>query len=93
MAVLEESRANIYRCLDALLEIKLEEKNVADYEKSLVLMYTKKCMEICSDILNKKVKFYGLHSPGLSLNGFKKHQTLLNGYAKVHKAKQAYDKY
>ena len=93
MAVLEESRANIYRCLDALLEIKLEEKNVADYEKSLVLMYTKECMQICSDILNKKVKFYGLHSPGLSLDGFKKHQTLLDGYAKVHKAKQAYDKY
>ena len=92
MAVLEESRANVYRCLDALLEIKLEEKELDDYKSSLVLMYSQECMDICLDIMRKKVKFYGLHSPGLNLEGFEKHQRLLDGYAKVHKAKALYYK-
>ena len=92
MAVLEESRANLYRCLDALLTIKLEAKNVDDYTHSLVQMYSQKCMNICLDIISKKEKFYGLHFPGLSLEGFVKHKTLLDGYAKVHKAKAAYYK-
>jgi ribosomal protein S12 methylthiotransferase accessory factor len=90
MAVLEESRANIYRCLDALLEIELEKKVLAEYEKSLILMYSQECMGICLRIISKKEKFYGLHFPGLSLEGFEKHQSLLDGYAKVHKAKAVY---
>ena len=92
MAVLEESRANLYRCLDVLLTIKLEAKKVDDYTHSLVQMYSHECMNICLDIISKKEKFYGLHFPGLSLEGFVKHKTLLDGYAKVHKAKAAYYK-
>ncbi len=90
MAVLEESRANMYRCLDALLEIKLEEKDLAEYQASLELMYSAECVSLCSDIIERKVKFHGLHSPGLTLEGFEKHQSLLAGYAKVHKAKADY---
>jgi len=90
MAVLEESRANLYRCLDALLEIKFENKNLAMYERSLGQMYSTTCVSLCNDIIEKRVTFYGLHSPGLNLDGFEKHQSLLDGYAKVHKAKAAY---
>jgi ribosomal protein S12 methylthiotransferase accessory factor len=50
-------------------------------------MYSTACVTLCLDIIGKKVKFYGLHSPGLSLDGFEKHQSLLEGYAKVHQAK------
>ena len=90
MAVLEESRANIYRCLDALLEIEIEKKELNDYKSSLILMYSVECVDSCLDIMGKKVKFYGIHSPGLTLEGFEKHQRLLDGYAKVHKAKVSY---
>ena len=90
MPVLEDSRANMYRCLDAFLEIKLEDKDLEDYKVSLALMYSNKCVDLCNDIVARKVKFYGLHSPGLTLEGFDKHQSLLDGYAKVHKAKAAY---
>jgi len=90
MAVLEESRANMYRCLDALLEIKLENKVLDEYAISLALMYSNECVALCSEIIEMKVRFYGLHSPGLSLEGFEKHQSLLDGYAKVHKAKTDY---
>lgn len=33
--------------------------------------------------------FHSLHSPDLSLDGFIKHNKLLNGYAKLHKFKQS----
>ena len=90
MAVLDDARANLYRCLHAMLEIYLNDKNLNTYKESLTLMYTSDCVSTCQDILDRKVNFYGLHSPGLGLEGFKKHQTLLEGYEKVHKAKKAY---
>jgi len=90
MAVLSEERANIYRCLNALLEIKIEKKNLNGYKKSLSYMYTVECVELCENIVEQKTKFYGLHFPGLSLEGFEKHKLLLDGYAKVHKAKSIY---
>ena len=92
MAVLSDERANIYRCLDALLEIKLQDKILDMYQKSLEQMYTHTSVALCKDIMEKKVTFYGLHFPGLSLDGFEKHQLLLEGYAKVHKAKAVYAK-
>ena len=87
MADLEVKRTNIYRCLDAMLSITLEKKEFKSYETSLVQMYTKECVNICQEILSQKVTFYGLHSPGLGLDGFKKHMHLLEGYKKVQKAK------
>jgi len=89
ISILEENRANLYRCLDALLEIKLTHKTLGDYRHSLGLMYSEECVDVCLHILEGSVKFHGLHSPGLSLEGFEKHQSLLDGYAKVHKAKIA----
>ena len=90
MAVLSDTRANLYRCLHAMLEIDLDNKDLTEYKSSLEMMYTSDCVSICQDILDRKVNFYGLHSPGLSLEGFEKHQALLAGYEKVHKAKKAY---
>ncbi len=90
MAVLSVDRANLYRCLDALLEIKLQGLEIEMYQSSLAQMYSSQTVRLCKEILAKKVKFYGLHFPGLSLKGFEKHQLLLEGYAKVHKAKGEY---
>jgi len=90
--VLDEERSKMYRCLDALLSIKVEDKNFEDYQDSLGLMYGFSCVALCEDIVEQRVKFYGLHSPGLGLEGFVKHQSLLDGYAKVHRAKEEYYK-
>ncbi len=88
---LDEKRTRHYRCLHALLEITLdEEKEYADYEMSLELMYSKQSVKICVELIEGNELFYGLHSPGLSLAGFARHKKLLEGYAKVHKAKQDY---
>lgn len=90
MAVLSDERANMYRCLDALLEIKLRGNVLDEYQGSLEQMYTCATVTLCKEIMEKEVTFYGLHFPGLSLEGFEKHQLLLEGYAKVHKAKAKY---
>ena len=87
-AGLKEEKVGFHRCLDALLEIKLDEnKNFADYSKSLVQMYDEDVLKNCVDIISQKEKFFGLHSPGLNLEGFVNHNKLLEGYAKLHKAK------
>ena len=87
MAKLDEKRTNLYRCLDALLEIKIEEKPLDEYRESLVLLYGSQSLDMCLDMIEQKVTFYGLNAAGLELDGFKKHQVLLEVYLKVQKAK------
>jgi ribosomal protein S12 methylthiotransferase accessory factor len=85
---LDEKRTLHHRCLQALLDIGLDRsKDYEEYAPSLELMYGKEILSICTDILSQRETFHGLHSPGLSLEGFKTHQKLLEGYAKLHAAK------
>ena len=90
MAVLDEKRTKLYRCLHAMLEIQIKKKDLALYSSSLEQMYGQECVSMSNDIIKAKVRFYGLHSSGLSLEGFKKHQSLLDGYEKVHSLKSNY---
>jgi len=77
-----------YRGLQALLEIKLDDsRQYDDYIESLNLMYGQEAIKSGIELIEGKDKFYGLHSPGLSLEGFTVHKKLLDGYAKLHKAK------
>jgi ribosomal protein S12 methylthiotransferase accessory factor len=89
MDQLGDERIRFYRALQALLEIKLDDdREYAQYTESLQLMYGAETVSTCIKLLEGEEKFYGLHSPGLSLEGFTTHQKLLEGYAKLHKAKQ-----
>ncbi len=92
MAQLSESRSNLYRCVDALLDISLSGRDLSEYENSLGMIYGVKCVEVSISILNQEEVFYDIPSPGLSLDGFVKHQDLLKAYTKVHKAKQEFFK-
>ncbi|MGB5582285.1 MAG: 30S ribosomal protein S12 methylthiotransferase accessory factor YcaO [Gammaproteobacteria bacterium] len=86
---LDEQRTSEYRCIGALLEIKHDEdRDFDDYSNSLSLMYGEACVQRCIDIVEGREVFHGLHSPGLSLEGFEQHHRLLRGYRKLHKAKQ-----
>jgi ribosomal protein S12 methylthiotransferase accessory factor len=88
MDQLDDERVRYYRCLQALLEIKLsDERDYAGYADGLNLMYGEHNVSNGIDVIEGKQKFYGLHSPGLSLDGFNTHKKLLEGYAKLHKAK------
>jgi len=89
MDQLDDERIRFYRALQALLEIKLDdEREYASYTDSLKLMYGEHIVNICIKLIEGEEVFYGLHSPGLSLQGFTTHNKLLEGYAKLHKAKQ-----
>lgn len=92
MAVLSDERASTYRCLDALLEIKIKGRVLEEYQGGLRQMYGATNVILCEDIMERKITFHGLHFSGLSLDGFKKHGLLLEGYAKVHEAKEVYFK-
>ncbi|VAW57627.1 Ribosomal protein S12p methylthiotransferase accessory factor YcaO [hydrothermal vent metagenome] len=88
MDQLNDERNRFYRSLQALLEIKLDDsREYVDYVDSLNLMYGHKTIAIGIKLLGGDEKFYGLHSPGLSLDGFNTHKKLLQGYAKLQKAK------
>lgn len=89
MDQLNDERIRHYRCLQALLDIKMhDEREYGHYEKSLGLMYGDDNVKTGIDIIEGNELFHGLHSPGLSLDGFDTHRKLLEGYQKLHKAKQ-----
>jgi ribosomal protein S12 methylthiotransferase accessory factor len=88
-AQLNEASLRHYRCLQALLEIALdEEREFFEYEEALSLMYGSDCLAVTQELISGSECFYGLHSPGLSLEGFKTHQRLISVYKKLHRAKQ-----
>jgi len=88
MDQLDDERVRYYRCLQALLEIKLDnERDYKSYENNLKLMYGEQNVKTGINVIEGEELFYGLHSPGLSLDGFNTHKKLLKGYAKLHKAK------
>ncbi len=78
-----------YRCLKALLEIKWdEERDYAQYTKGLALMYGQQNVDDSLRIVEGEMLFHNLHCPGLSLEGFVRHNALLAGYEKLQQAKR-----
>ena len=65
-----------------------DQRHLNDYSDSLKLLFAEKTLENCLDVISGKQSFFGLHSPGLSLEGFNTHKKLLEGYKKLHLAKQ-----
>lgn len=86
---LDSETTRFYLCLQSLLEIQMDDqRELEDYTGSLELLFEKHTLENCIDIISGKHKFFGLHTPGLSLDGFTTHKKLLEGYKKLHLAKQ-----
>lgn len=88
---LGETRTSEYRCIHALLEIKHDPRRTFhEYSISLSLMYGEETVSRGIEIVEGRQVFHGLHSPGLGLQGFELHNSLLQGYRKLHKAKKIY---
>ncbi|MDO8947628.1 MAG: 30S ribosomal protein S12 methylthiotransferase accessory factor YcaO [Desulfocapsaceae bacterium] len=86
---LDDKAKRYYQCLRVLLEMKDDAtRQLADYVDSFELMYGESTLQTCRDIVEANEIFYGLHSPGLSLEGFDTHKKFLQGYQKLHLAKQ-----
>ncbi|OUR65738.1 ribosomal protein S12 methylthiotransferase [Methylophaga sp. 42_25_T18] len=84
-----EESLRLNRCVKALLEIKWQDgRDYADYEEGLALMYGQQNVTDGIAIVEAKTVFHNLHCPGLSLEGFERHNMLLAGYEKLQQAKR-----
>lgn len=87
----DEAQQRFYRCLRALLDIKWHsERDYDDYRRGLAQMYGEQTVNEGIEIVDGRTVFHGLHTPGLSLQGFDRHQALLAGYEKLQRAKQRF---
>lgn len=78
-----------YRCLKALLAIKWDaHRDYAEYRNDLTLMYGQQNVDDGIEIVEGRKRFHNLHCPGLSLEGFQRHNALLAGYEKLQQAKR-----
>lgn len=57
---------------------------------ALAQMYGEQTVNQGIEIVEGRTVFHGLHTPGLSLQGFDRHQALLAGYEKLQRAKQRF---
>ncbi len=85
---LDITSTRFYMCLQALLEINDDaERNLEDYTDSLKQLFDEQTLSNGINVISGEENFFGLHSPGLSLDGFETHEKLLQGYKKLHLAK------
>ncbi len=78
-----------YRCLKALLAIKWDgQRDYPEYQTGLENMFGQQRVADCIEIVEGRTVFHGLHCPGLGLDGFERHTSLLRGYDKLQQAKR-----
>jgi len=80
---LNEQRRKVYRCIESLL-------NMADatpYSDALKHLYGADTLQQAQALLDGEQRFFGLHAPGMALEGCEMHQRLLEAYGKLHVAR------
>ena len=77
---LNADRRRTYSCIETLLE--LDDPDA--YEAALVGLYGDETLDLATDLIDGEVRFFGLKSPGLTLEGCDLHQRLLKEYEKAH---------
>lgn len=80
---LDAGRRRTYRCIATLLG--LDDPDA--YEAALVSLYGDETLDMASDLIDGEIRFFGLASPGLDLDGCELHRRLLAEYAKAHPEK------
>lgn len=87
----DAEQLRFYRCLRALLDIKWHDgRDYEQYRSALAQMYGEQNVADGIAIVEAETVFHDLHTPGLSLEGFERHNALLAGYEKLQKAKKRY---
>ncbi|WP_395827602.1 30S ribosomal protein S12 methylthiotransferase accessory factor YcaO [Collimonas sp.] len=79
------TRQLVYRCIENLIDLG----DAAAYAESLQHLYGAATVQQAKALLNREQRFFGLHTPGLNLQGCDMHQRLLAAYAKLNAAKLA----
>lgn len=79
-AQLDEQRRRVYLCIESLLNLD----DAAAYTEGLQQLYGADELQQAQALLKREQKFFGLHSPGLDLDGCDLHLRLLTAYGKLH---------
>ena len=77
---LDAGRRRVYQCIATLLE--MEDPNI--FEDALVSLYGDETLDTATDLIDGELRFFGLSSPGLDLDGCDLHRRLLTEYDKAH---------
>lgn len=77
---LNEQRRKVYRCIESLLNLGA----AAPYSDALKHLYGADTLQQAQALLNGEQRFFGLHAPGMALEGCDMHQRLLEAYGKLH---------
>ncbi len=79
-----------YRAVQAVLEITLDEElELSDFIVNLRKMYGDTTMDAVVGSVDGSVRFYGLETTNMQLEGLEKHQRLIESYKKLHAARAA----
>ena len=76
---LDAGRRRVYQCIATLLE--MDDPNV--FEEALVSLYCEETLDMATDLIDGELRFFGLASPGLNLDGCDLHRRLLAEYEKT----------
>ncbi|MDP3537646.1 MAG: 30S ribosomal protein S12 methylthiotransferase accessory factor YcaO [Azonexus sp.] len=79
---LDATRRRTYGCIETLLAMD----NPDAHEAALVGLYGDETLDLATDLIDGDIRFFGLKSPGLNLEGCDLHQRLLQEYEKAHSA-------
>ena len=77
---IDAARRRTYRCIETLLDMDDPDA----YEAALVGLYGDETLDQATDLIDGDLRFFGLQSPGLNLEGCDLHQRLLKEYEKAH---------
>ncbi len=77
---LDGQRRRVYRCIESLLNMA----DAAPYSAALQSLYGIDTLQQAQALLNGEQRFFGLHAPGMALEGCDMHQRLLEAYGKLH---------
>lgn len=90
-SVFTEERARFFRCLNASLELFLdEERDAEQYRMAFIRMFGEETVNQTWDHIDGSMRFFGLQAADSTLQTFKNHQKLLQAYDKLQRAKDTY---
>ena len=73
------ARRLVYRCIESLMNLE----KIADYRRSLDLLYGNETVRQAQALLDRSERFFGLDTLGPDMEGSQMHRTLLAAYDKL----------
>lgn len=80
-AQLDAKRKLVYNCVETLINLD----DSSHYSAALQSLYGLAAVQQAQALINGELRFFGLHAPGVNLDGCNMHQRLLAAYGKMHK--------